>query len=720
MERCGRRACVRAPGRSTAAVRLGAGALDCVRRIAVLQRRRSCAGTPCECVRRDPGTHNPSEECYSVSQLRREPRSAASGRGGARVRQFPDLRGASCGCITSVAAMPSLSGHAQAAPPLKGAAATADLRATHIICTMGPRNATEENLRKLLDAGMDVMRLNFSHGDYEWFEQTINLVRRIQAEPGSTARLCAIALDTKGPEIRTGFMAEGPSKGGKEILIKQGSTVEVHTGDDWKQKGDANNLYVDYKDLCTTVSPGSIIFVSDGQLELRVTEVKADSVVTRAVNSLAIGDRKGVNLPGAIVTLPAVSEKDRQDLAFGARMGVDFVFASFIRSGEQVREVRKALGPEGADIKVIAKIENQEGLDNFDQILEEADGVMVARGDLGIEIPAPQVFAAQKQLIRRCNAEGKPVICATQMLESMITNPRPTRAEVTDVGQAVLDGADCVMLSGETAKGDWPIEACSTMAAICRQAERLFPSYQVYKDLQALNRHRESMHFCEATACSAVGMVHELHAKAMVVMPRSGRTARFISKYRAPVPVVCATSSERMARHMLLHRGMLPLVVDAALLTEDMSTRNTHCLISLATETLRTYGVVNPGDTIICVHSERVDNADLWCKTLSAVPREFKPIKKVWGSELDFSRLDPASSSGHVPGQRTEPKDHLTPLSQVIRTMAERQVEQVQKTSSGKDKSRMLTKFHTLRELDPSEAVQTQLVLRVVNVPAGV
>ena len=407
---------------------------------------------------------------------------------------------------------------------------------------------------------MNVARFNFSHGEYSWFEEVIGMIRRVADQHGRSD--VAIALDTKGPEIRTGQHALGSPAGdpGYLVEIKAGDSCLFSCDEALAAAGSKENgFFMDYSDIGDTLSEGSSMMLDDGLLEFQVTETGDGWVQATASNSGDLGERKGINLPGAQLTLPAVSEKDKLDLEFGARMGVDLIFASFVRKGAHVEEIRAALGERGAATKIVSKIENLEGVQLFDEILAASDGVMVARGDLGIEIPAPKVFVAQKLLIQKCNLVGKPVICATQMLESMVNNPRPTRAEVSDVANAVVDGADAVMLSGETAKGKWPREAVRAMAEIVREAEATVnEEYIGNRQQMIMPKHCTSL---EAVCAAAAKSCHDQGASMLMLVTETGEGPRLAAKYRPSVPIIACCSNAETARSCALLRGVIPIVV---------------------------------------------------------------------------------------------------------------------------------------------------------------
>ena len=415
------------------------------------------------------------------------------------------------------------------------------IKMTKVVCTIGPKTESVEMLTKLVESGMNVMRLNFSHGDFEEHGTRIKRIREVMEKTGKNI---GILLDTKGPEIRTGKL-----EGGKDILLEAGNTIAITT--DYSHVGNKDKISVSYPGIVDDLKPGNTVLLDDGLVGLEVTEIKGNEIICKVINTGELGETKGVNLPGVSVGLPALSEKDIADLKFGCEQGVDFVAASFIRKASDVAEVRKVLDENGgANIKIIPKIENQEGVDNFDEILELSDGIMVARGDLGVEIPAEEVPFVQKMMIRKCNAAGKPVITATQMLDSMIRNPRPTRAEAGDVANAILDGTDAVMLSGESAKGKYPVEAVQMMASISKRTDE----FKKFKNIVV--PQVGSVTVTEAISLGAVESTQLLDAKMIICWTKTGRAARMLRKYGPTVPIIALTDSEQTARQLALVRGV--------------------------------------------------------------------------------------------------------------------------------------------------------------------
>ncbi|KAG6022612.1 Pyruvate kinase [Claviceps sp. Clav32 group G5] len=468
-------------------------------------------------------------------------------------------------------------------------------RRSAIICTIGPKTNSVDAINNLRDSGLNVVRMNFSHGSYDYHQSVIDNTR--EAVKCHAGRPVAIALDTKGPEIRT-----GNTRNDEDIPISAGKVMNITTDEKYSTSCDTENMYVDYKNITKVIEPGRVIYVDDGVLAFDVLSIKDDKTVeVRARNNGCISSRKGVNLPNTDVDLPALSEKDKADLKFGVKNNVDMVFASFIRRAQDIKDIRAVLGEEGRQIQIIAKIENRQGLNNFPEILEETDGVMVARGDLGIEIPAAEVFAAQKKLIAMCNIAGKPVICATQMLESMIKNPRPTRAEISDVGNAITDGADCVMLSGETAKGSYPCEAVREMHEACLKAENTIPYVSHFEEMCTLAKR--PVKIVESCAMAAVRASLDLAAGGIIVLSTSGESAKLLSKYRPVCPIFMVTRNATTSRFGHLYRGVYPFLFPEAKpdfnkvnWQEDVDKR-----IKWAVNHALELKVLAPGDTVVVV-----------------------------------------------------------------------------------------------------------------------
>lgn len=407
----------------------------------------------------------------------------------------------------------------------------------------------------------------------------------------------AIALDTKGPEIRTGMV---PDNG---LSIEVGHEMVLSTDEALKDHGSLDAVYVDYPQIGETLAVGALVYVDDGNLQLRVEEpLGSKGVRVKALNAHRLLSKKGVNLPYSPVVLPALSEKDRADLGFAVKHQLDMIFASFIRKAEDIEEIRKVLGEAGKNILVIAKIENHEGVCNFDEILQAADGIMVARGDLGIEIPPEKVFLAQKMMIARSNMVGKPVICATQMLESMTANPRPTRAEASDVANAILDGADCVMLSAETARGLYPTECVSMMSRIVREAESTIAYLPLFEELKVLISSSEG-NVTQTVATSAVNASLEPHIWAIICLTGSGDTARQVAKFRPQVPILAITRVPHVARQLHLHRGCYPMIYEHPQLADwqtDVEER-----IKWAMSEGKRMGLLRTGQHVVIIQGNR-------------------------------------------------------------------------------------------------------------------
>ncbi|GAB2276905.1 hypothetical protein Dimus_011615 [Dionaea muscipula] len=475
---------------------------------------------------------------------------------------------------------------------------------TKIVCTLGPASRSVDMVEKLLRAGMNVARFNFSHGSHEYHQETLDNLRKGMENTGI---LCAVMLDTKGPEIRTGML-----KDGKPIQLKQGQEIIIST--DYSIKGDEKTICMSYKKLPQDVKPGSVILCSDGTITFTVLscDEKAGLVRCRCENSAALGERKNVNLPGVVVDLPTLTEKDKEDiLGWGVPNKIDMIALSFVRKGSDLVEVRKLLGEHSKNILLMSKVENQEGVANFDEILANSDAFMVARGDLGMEIPIEKIFLAQKVMIYKCNIQGKPVVTATQMLESMIKSPRPTRAEATDVANAVIDGTDCVMLSGETAAGAYPELAVSTMAKICLEAESTLDYGDVFKRVMA--NAPVPMSLLESLASSAVRTANSAKAALLLVLTRGGSTAKLVAKYRPGVPILSvivpeiktdslewSCSDEAPARHSLIFRGLVPVLCAGS--TKASHAESTEEALDFAIQYAKDKGFCKIGDSVVALH----------------------------------------------------------------------------------------------------------------------
>ncbi|MCI8837583.1 MAG: pyruvate kinase [Hungatella sp.] len=451
------------------------------------------------------------------------------------------------------------------------------MKKTKIICTMGPNSDNRQVMVDLALSGMDIARFNFSHGDYEEQKARLDQLKSVREELDLPI---AALLDTKGPEIRTGLL-----KDGKKIVLKEGQTFTLTTR---KVEGDETVGHINYAGLPQDVSEGNRILIDDGLIELKVEKSEGTEITCTVINGGELGQRKGVNVPNVKVNLPALTEKDKEDIWFGIEEGFDFIAASFVRNADAIIEIKQMLDVAGANLKVIAKIENAEGIDNIDSIIAVSDGIMVARGDMGVEIPAERVPYIQKEIIRKCNEASKPVITATQMLDSMIRNPRPTRAEVTDVANAVYDGTDAVMLSGETAMGKYPVEALKMMAQIAEETEKHL-DYNAYRkrNVSAENLRKIS----NAVCFSSVSTAHDLDAKAIVAPSISGFTAGLLSKYRPGVRIIGMSPSATAVRQMQIMWGVTPFMAKRA--------ESTDILIASSVDLLRQKGILESGDVVV-------------------------------------------------------------------------------------------------------------------------
>lgn len=452
------------------------------------------------------------------------------------------------------------------------------LKKTKIVCTIGPASESVETLVDLINSGMNVARLNFSHGDHE--EHMARIVN-IREASKITGQRVAILLDTKGPEIRTHNMKDNAA-----VLLEKNTEVRISMTE---VEGDASKFSVSYADLINDVEAGSHILIDDGLVDLLVKSIDTANgeIVVNVENSGIIKNKKGVNVPGVSIQLPGITEKDESDIRFGLANDIDYIAASFVRKPSDVLEIREILQEtNNPTVQIIPKIENQEGVDNLDAILEVSDGLMVARGDLGVEIPTENVPVVQKDMIKKCNRQGKPVITATQMLDSMQRNPRPTRAEASDVANAIYDGTDAIMLSGETAAGDYPVESVQTMTRIAQTTE----GQLVGRDAVALKENGNN-DMAEAISQSVAHTAKNLNIKTIVAATESGHTAKMISKYRPNATIIAVTFSESQARKLMLAWGVDPYVIEKPATTDEM--------MALATDVAKDSGYATDGDLII-------------------------------------------------------------------------------------------------------------------------
>ena len=451
------------------------------------------------------------------------------------------------------------------------------MKKTKIVCTMGPNTDNREIMKELALNGMDVARFNFSHGDHAEHKHRLEILESVREELGIPI---ASLLDTKGPEIRTGKL-----KDGKKVTLKEGDLYTLTTEE---IVGDETRGYINYAGLAEDVKPGDRILIDDGLIELHVREVNGTDIVCRIENGGELGEKKGVNVPGVRVKLPALTDKDKEDIRFGVDAGFDFVAASFVRNADAIREIREILEEKGSAMQIIAKIENEEGIENIDSIIEASDGIMVARGDMGVEIPAEKVPHIQKMIIRKCNLACKVVITATQMLDSMIRNPRPTRAEVSDVANAVYEGTDAVMLSGETAMGSYPIEAVRMMSQIAEESEK----YLDYMFYQRRKVSAENLRNISNTVCySSVATASDLEAPVIVAPSVSGFTTRMLSKWRPKALIAGLSPSMTAVRQMQLYWGVKPFHAKRA--------ESTDALLFASVELLKEKGIVKEGEIVV-------------------------------------------------------------------------------------------------------------------------
>jgi len=418
-----------------------------------------------------------------------------------------------------------------------------------IVCTIGPASDNFDTLKAMAEAGMNVARLNFSHGDYDGHEKKLKLIRRVER---STKKPLAALLDTKGPEIRTGHVKDG------EIFLEQGAKI-ILSSCEQAFEGTPEKIWVNYKLLAHEVEPGQNIYIDDGTLNLEVEKIHGDDVHCKVIVGGTLRNTKGINLPGSDITLPALSEKDKEDIAWGIQHGMEYLAVSFVKTAQDIKDVRRLIQSYGGTMKILAKIETRQAVQNIEEIVDVVDGVMVARGDLGVEIATEDVPLVQKKIIEMCRVRGKVVIVATQMLDSMIRNPRPTRAEASDVSNAVLDGTDAVMLSGETASGNYPVQAVATMRKIVDRAEKELELWGNHKNNEQNPVELQGIPVPDAVSGAAVLIAKQIKAPAIISLSRSGLTAKMISKHRPECPILGVTPSQQTWRELALWWGVQPV-----------------------------------------------------------------------------------------------------------------------------------------------------------------
>ena len=455
-----------------------------------------------------------------------------------------------------------------------------NLRRTNIVGTIGPASESEEMLTKLMNAGLNVTRINFSHGGYEENATKIDTIKKVRK---ALNRPVALVLDTKGPEIRTGKLESGDEK----VVIEEGQEFTFLHED---VIGNNTKTSIGYKNLYQDVVPGARILVDDGAIEFQVVEIKGKDIVCKAMNTGRLGSRKTVNVPGLKLNLPALSEKDIADITNGIKAGFDYIAASFVRRADDVNQIRKLLNDNGGErVGIISKIESQEGIDNFEEILELSDGIMVARGDMGVEIPMEQVPVVQKHMIKRCNAVGKPVITATQMLETMISNPRPTRAEVSDVANAVYDRTSCIMLSGECAMGKYPVECVETMVKISNSIEGSVNYWNRF--IKKGSEVEKSEDMAKNIAYTSCAMAEHIEADVIVAYTHTGNSARKLAGMGPGCPIIAVTDDEKTFHKLSVVWNVLPVLVEGE--------ATPAAAVEKGIESLKAEGILEKGDVVV-------------------------------------------------------------------------------------------------------------------------